>query len=86
VAQVLETALDGMPETALRLDAQGQAERVSVQRLAPGDLVRLSAGCDLRAVTCREKFGNFRNFRGFPHVPSEDWITAMPSREVAAGS
>jgi uncharacterized phage protein (TIGR02218 family) len=53
---------------------------------APGDLVRLSAGCDLRAVTCREKFGNFRNFRGFPHVPSEDWITAMPSREVAAGS
>ena len=44
VAQVLETALDGMPETALRLDAQGQAERVSVQRLAPGDLVRVPVG------------------------------------------
>ena len=53
---------------------------------APGDVVRLSAGCDRRAVTCREKFQNFRNFRGFPHVPSEDWITAMPSRSVAAGS
>ncbi len=44
VARVLETALDGMPETALRLDAQGQAERVSVQRLVPGDRVRVPVG------------------------------------------
>ncbi len=44
VAQVLETALDGMPETALRLDDQGQAERVSVQRLVPGDRVRVPVG------------------------------------------
>ena len=41
VAQVLEAALSGMPETALRLDAAGQAERVRVQRLAPGDRVDL---------------------------------------------
>jgi Cu2+-exporting ATPase len=33
-----------MPETALRLDAQGQAVRVSVQRLVPGDLVRVPVG------------------------------------------
>ena len=44
VAQVLEAALDGMPETALRLDAQGRAERVSVQRLVPGDRVRVPVG------------------------------------------
>jgi Cu2+-exporting ATPase len=44
VAQVLESALDGMPETALRLDAQGQVVRVSVQRLVPGDLVRVPVG------------------------------------------
>ena len=44
VAQVLEAALSGMPETALRLDAAGQAERVSVQRLAPGDRVRVPVG------------------------------------------
>ncbi len=44
VAQVLESALDGMPETALRLDAQGQVQRVSVQRLAPGDRVRVPVG------------------------------------------
>ena len=44
VAQVLEAALGGLPETALRLDAQGQAHQVSVQRLAPGDRVRVPVG------------------------------------------
>ena len=44
VAQVLEHALGGLPETALRLDAQGQAQAVSVQRLAPGDRVRVPVG------------------------------------------
>lgn len=46
--------------------------------IAPGagDRVRLVAGCDKRAVTCRDKFSNFVNFRGFPHLPSEDWIMA----------
>jgi Cu2+-exporting ATPase len=44
VAQVLESALAGMPETAQRLDAQGRAETVSVQRLAAGDRVRVPVG------------------------------------------
>lgn len=43
---------------------------------APGDRVRLTAGCDKRAETCRLKFGNFLNFRGFPHLPTEDWLLA----------
>lgn len=43
---------------------------------AVGDVVRLVAGCDKRATTCRDKFKNFQNFRGFPHLPSEDWIMA----------
>lgn len=43
---------------------------------AVGDRVRLTAGCDKRADTCRHKFNNFINFRGFPHLPSEDWIMA----------
>lgn len=42
----------------------------------PGDRVQITAGCDKRAVTCRQKFNNFVNFRGFPHLPSEDWIMA----------
>jgi Cu2+-exporting ATPase len=44
VAQVLEAALNGMPETALRLDAQDQVQVVSVQRLEPGDRVRVLVG------------------------------------------
>lgn len=47
--------------------------------VVPGDLVRLEAGCDKRAETCRLKFANFLNFRGFPHVPSEDWLVGVPS-------
>ena len=41
-----------------------------------GDMVRLTAGCDKRAETCRMKFANFSNFRGFPHLPTEDWLLA----------
>lgn len=41
-----------------------------------GDRVRLVAGCDKRAETCRKKFDNLLNFRGFPHLPPEDWIMA----------
>lgn len=48
--------------------------------LVAGDLVRLETGCDKRAETCRLKFNNFLNFRGFPHIPGEDWLTAYPSR------
>ncbi len=44
VAETLETALAGMPQTALRLDANGQAEVVSVQHLAPGDVLRIPVG------------------------------------------
>ena len=41
---------------------------------AAGDRVRLVAGCDKRAETCRLKFLNYLNFRGFPHLPPEDWL------------
>lgn len=43
-----------------------------------GDRFKVVAGCDRRARTCREKFGNFLNFRGFPHIPGDDWVTAYP--------
>jgi uncharacterized phage protein (TIGR02218 family) len=44
----------------------------------PGDAVRLIAGCDKMPNTCRAKFGNFLNFRGFPDVPSSDWMASYP--------
>ncbi len=56
--------------------------------LAPGDTLRVIAGCDRRAETCRSKFANFANFRGFPHIPGEDWLTSYPvsSRANDGGS
>lgn len=47
--------------------------------VAPGDMVRIEAGCDKRMNTCRFKFNNLLNFQGFPDIPGEDWLTAMPA-------
>ncbi|SIO11062.1 phage conserved hypothetical protein BR0599 [Rhodovulum sp. ES.010] len=47
--------------------------------LSAGDTVRLVAGCDRRPDTCRWKFNNFENFRGFPHIPGEDWLMTYPT-------
>lgn len=44
-----------------------------------GDRIRLEAGCDKRPETCRSKFSNFVNYRGFPAIPGEDWLMAYPS-------
>ena len=49
----------------------------------PGDHLRLVAGCDKRAETCREKFANLLNFQGFPHIPGDDWLMAVPRSEDA---
>lgn len=48
------------------------------EAVSPGDAIRLVAGCDKRAETCRFKFNNFLNFRGFPHIPGEDWLVSYP--------
>lgn len=40
---------------------------------APGTSVLLSAGCDKRFSTCRDRFDNAANFRGFPHMPGNDF-------------
>ena len=46
--------------------------------LASIDRIRLEPGCDKRASTCRTKFDNMANFRGFPFIPGEDWLMAVP--------
>jgi len=51
--------------------------------VAAGDMVRIEAGCDKRAKTCRFKFLNFLNFRGFPDLPGEDWLMSYPTRAGA---
>ncbi|SDN34384.1 phage conserved hypothetical protein BR0599 [Lutimaribacter pacificus] len=53
--------------------------------IAAGDRVRLVAGCDKRLETCRFKFDNILNFQGFPDLPSEDWLMAVPARSGDLG-
>ena len=48
--------------------------------IVTGDMVRIEAGCDKRTETCRLKFHNFLNYRGFPDIPGEDWLLSYPSR------
>jgi len=43
-----------------------------------GDRLRLHAGCDKSVVACKDKFANFANYRGFPHMPGEDWSVSYP--------
>jgi len=46
--------------------------------IAPGDAFELTAGCDRQFSTCRDRFANQVNFRGFPHVPGNDFVIAHP--------
>jgi len=39
---------------------------------APGDAFTIAAGCDKSFATCKAKFANRENFRGFPHLPGND--------------
>ncbi|MEP2785016.1 MAG: DUF2163 domain-containing protein [Pseudoruegeria sp.] len=43
-----------------------------------GDQILLQVGCDKRVETCRLKFLNYENYRGFPHIPGEDWMLSYP--------
>lgn len=49
-----------------------------------GDAIRLEAGCDKRLETCQLKFDNILNFRGFPDIPGDDWLAAVPARAGGA--
>jgi len=52
--------------------------------IAPGDSVRLDAGCNKNAATCRDKFANILNFRGFPDIPGDNRLMSIPLRSSTA--
>lgn len=45
--------------------------------LQSGDAFTITAGCDKSLATCAAKFANNANFRGFPHMPGNDFITSV---------
>lgn len=70
-----------------RLTVAGQDYRVTAHRrgtegvlvtlegdddLVSGAAFAIVAGCDKAFSTCRDKFANTLNFRGFPHLPGND--------------
>ncbi|MGR3460650.1 MAG: DUF2163 domain-containing protein [Roseovarius sp.] len=48
--------------------------------VAPGDALRIEAGCDKRRETCQFKFDNILNFQGFPDIPGDDWVITDPTK------
>ena len=40
-------------------------------------------GCDRQLSTCRDRFDNVANFRGFPHIPGNDFVLKYPRDDDA---
>ncbi len=46
--------------------------------IAAADPFTVTAGCDKRFATCHDRFNNIVNFRGFPHIPGNDFVMRYP--------
>ncbi|MCE9650568.1 MAG: DUF2163 domain-containing protein [Parvibaculum sp.] len=44
-----------------------------------GDTFEVTPGCDKQFATCRARFSNAVNFRGFPHMPGNDFVMSYPA-------
>jgi uncharacterized phage protein (TIGR02218 family) len=67
---------------------QGTLTRVDLWQALPfpvsvGAGVQLQAGCDKQFATCRAKFFNAVNFRGFPHMPGNDVVARFANSSDA---
>lgn len=71
-----ENISDSTPDGKLVFDAQGMIELwfPAPFKIQVGDEFKASEGCDKTFTTCKEKFNNYINFRGFPHIPGKDEI------------
>ncbi|UIJ70630.1 DUF2163 domain-containing protein [Aurantimonas sp. HBX-1] len=70
-AEVVTAATTGLGTVRVALADPPEA---AVQ---PGNRLRLTEGCDRRFSTCRDRFGNQANFRGFPHIPGGDQVFSI---------
>lgn len=51
--------------------------------MAVGDQFTVTPGCDKSATTCRDKFANLPNFRGFPFMPGTDAVAKYAKRDAS---
>jgi uncharacterized phage protein (TIGR02218 family) len=50
-----------------------------VTSLEVGAQIKLAAGCDKSFATCKARFSNGVNFRGFPYMPGDDFALSYPA-------
>lgn len=60
----------------------GGADRIELWQplatpLSIGDQLSVIAGCDKAFASCQAKFDNTVNFRGFPHIPGNGFVTTV---------
>lgn len=54
-------------------------------QISVGDSFEIIAGCDKNFSTCKEKFANAINFRGFPHLPGNEFALSYASNSEKFG-
>lgn len=59
-------------------DAQVELWRSMAEPIAASDTFTVTAGCDKTFDTCKARFANVDNFRGFPHIPGNRYVMAYP--------
>jgi uncharacterized phage protein (TIGR02218 family) len=59
--------------TAVEIELWAEAEGPPVA----GDTFVVTAGCDKRLETCKSRFANTMNFRGFPSIPGNQFLTKI---------
>jgi uncharacterized phage protein (TIGR02218 family) len=56
----------------------------TAEPIATGTTFTVTAGCDKALATCATKFANTLNFRGFPDMPGNDFLTSRASQRRVA--
>ncbi len=79
---------DGQTSIVARHRVSGAVVTIEIEAaraVIAGDTFTLTVGCDKRFDTCRVKFDNVQNFRGFPHMVGNDAVQAGPSEDDMDG-
>ncbi|WP_132254819.1 DUF2163 domain-containing protein [Methylobacterium segetis] len=61
-------------QVAGRAGTRLDLREVPARAVAAGDAFTLIPGCDKRLATCAGRYRNAPNFRGFPHLPGNDFV------------
>ncbi|HEV2561917.1 MAG TPA: DUF2163 domain-containing protein [Rhizomicrobium sp.] len=74
--RAMEINRHGISGTNVSLELwQAMSEDVNVS-----DAFAITAGCDKQFATCKAKFSNAVNFRGFPYMPGNDAVVSLPKK------